>query len=371
MLFSASRNRYSSNRRWTIGAGVALLGLLSGLSASPAAAHNSRPTGPPGYTYAATEGQHFNVGFADVAYGANGKFNRKTAQSGRVNCDNSTFGDPNKHVHKSCFTLNLAGPAGYSYAATEHSHFTINGLADVAYGANGKFNRKTAMSGHVNCENSTFGDPYKTVHKSCYILSLVGPKGYTYAVPEGAHVSFSGLADVAYGDRGKFNRKTGVNGGIDCTNAVFGNPDPGVQKACYILPDIGPAGFTYAGTEGVHITFNGTADVAYGDRGMFALKTGVNGGIDCTNAVFGNPDPGVQKQCYIKAVASGPPPAGPSGFTYAASEGSHFTVSGTADVAYGADGFFILKRGLSGDVACTNATFGNPNPGVVKACFVK
>ena len=126
-------------------------------------------------------------------------------------------------------------------------------MFDVAYGANGKFNRKFGVTGHIECNNSTFGDPYVGVHKSCYILDLDGPAGYTYAGVENAHISFAGLADVAYGDNGKFNRKTGVSGGIDCTNAVFGNPDPGVTKSCYILSLVGPAGFTYAGPQNSHI----------------------------------------------------------------------------------------------------------------------
>ena len=219
-------------------------------------------------------------------------------------------------------------------------------MADVAYGANGKFNRKTAMSGRVNCENSTFGDP---VQGRCTSLAtsspLVGPAGYTYAVPEGAHISFSGLADVAYGDRGKFNRKTGVNGGIDCTNAVFGNPDPGVQKACYILPTSArpdsptpaPKVCTSPST-GPPTSPTATAACSPQDRRERRHRL--------HQRRVRQPRPRRAEAVLIKAVASGPPPAGPSGFTYAASEGSHFTISGTADVAYGANGFFILKTRL-------------------------
>jgi hypothetical protein len=202
------------------------------------------------------------------------------------------------------------------------------------------------------------------VQKSCYVLSDVGPAGYSYAGTEGAHITITGIADVAYGDRGKFNRKTGVTGGIDCTNAVFGNPDVGVQKSCYILSDVGPVGYSYAGPENAHITITGIADVAYGDRGKFNRKTGVTVGIDCTNAVFGNPDNGVQKSCYVLADV------GPAGYAYAGTEGSRITLTGTEDIAYGANGQFHYVT-ASGHVNCDNPTFGDPFVHVHKSCFVK
>ena len=61
-------------RAATFAAAVACLGVAQGFVASPASAH-SRPAGPPGFTYAASEGQHFTIrGYADVAYGVDGKF---------------------------------------------------------------------------------------------------------------------------------------------------------------------------------------------------------------------------------------------------------------------------------------------------------
>jgi hypothetical protein len=361
----------SSFARFTCAAVVAAVGFL-GVTAAPAfanKAHNkphNTPAGPTGYAYAATENQRFTIkGIADVVYGANGKFNRKNGVTGTISCSNSVFGNPDKGVTKACFTLADVGPAAYTYEATEGGHVNIHGLADVAYGSQGKFNRKTGVTGSISCSNSVFGDPDVGVHKSCYVLPDIGPAGYTYAGTEGVHLTFSGLTDVAYGDRGKFNRKTGVSGGIDCTNTVFGNPDPGVQKQCYILPDVGPAGYTYAGTEGVHLSIVGIADVAYGDRGKFNRKTGVTGGIDCTNTVFGNPDPGVQKQCYILADN------GPAGYSYAATENGSFAISGVADVAYGANGLFNIKLGLTGQVNCSNSTFSDPDVHVHKSCYVK
>ena len=170
---------------------------------------------------------------------------------------------------------------------------------------------------------------------------------------------------MAYGDRGKFFRKTGVTVGIDCTNDVFGNPDSGVQKSCYTLADIGPAGYAYAGTEGSHLHFTGIVDVAYGAEGKFKIKTGLTSGVSCDNSVFGDPDQGVHKSCYTLADV------GPAGYAYATTEGRHLHVSGVVDVAYGANGQFTFKMGVTGKIDCGNDVFGDPNHGVHKSCYVK
>jgi len=365
MQFSFCKAHGSLLVRFVSVGAIVALGVVQGAALSPAGA-STTPTGPLGYTYAATEGQHFNIsGIADVAYGDKGKFNRKTGLTGGVDCTNTVFGNPDNGVTKACFVLADVGPAGYTYATTEGAHLGISGLADVAYGSRGKFNRKTAVSGGIDCNNSVFGDPDKGVHKSCYVLADVGPAGYTYAGTEGARINISGIADVAYGDRGKFNRKTGVTGGIDCTNDVFGNPDNGVQKSCYTLADIGPSGYAYAGTEGSHLHFTGIVDVAYGAEGKFKIKTGLTSGIACDNSVFGDPDKGVHKSCYILADN------GPAGYAYATTEGKHLHVSGVVDVAYGANGQFAFKTGVTGKINCGNDVFGDPDKGVHKSCYVK
>lgn len=67
---------------------------------------------------------------------------------------------------------------------------------------------------------------------------------YTYCAEEGQWCSFSGTKDVFYGAEGKNAYKYGVTGGIACNNNVFGDPNPGVHKRCYIKDSMGP---TYIG----------------------------------------------------------------------------------------------------------------------------
>lgn len=73
----------------------------------------------------------------------------------------------------------------------------------------------------------------------------------------------------------------------------------------------------------------------------------------------------------IKPQAA-PNPVGPAGYTWCANEGGSCTLNGTNDVAYGADGKFYYKYGVTGSIAINNSTFGgDPAPGVKKAGFYK
>jgi RHS repeat-associated protein len=47
-------------------------------------------------------------------------------------------------------------------------------------------------------------------------------------------------------------------------------------------------------------------------------------------------------------------------------ENGSFTLTGSCDVAYGANGVYAMKRGVTGTVTFNNATFGDPIPGVAK-----
>lgn len=68
--------------------------------------------------------------------------------------------------------------------------------------------------------------------------ATTGPSGYTYCASEGQRCNFSDTKDVVYGASGQFNYKTGISGGIDCNNGVFGDPNYGVTKACYVKDSI-------------------------------------------------------------------------------------------------------------------------------------
>lgn len=61
-----------------------------------------------------------------------------------------------------------SGPAGYTYCANENQTYTFTQIVDVAYGANGKYNIKTGVTGSITFNNATFGDPIPGVVKKGY-----------------------------------------------------------------------------------------------------------------------------------------------------------------------------------------------------------
>ncbi len=123
-----------------------------------------------------------------------------------------------------------------------------------------------------------------------------------------------------------------------------------------------PAGFTWCATENGTCSISGTAVVAFG-AGSYLYKT-VTGSTACTTSAFGgDAAQGVLKACYVA------PSGGPSGYTSCATENGTCAVSGTQMVAYGINGGFNYQL-ASSSVACSNSTFGDPMPGLVKSCFV-
>ena len=79
----------------------------------------------------------------------------------------------------------------------------------------------------------------------------------------------------------------------------------------------GSTTWTVCANEGGTCAFSGTQQVRYGANGLYAYKT-LTGGTACTNAVFGDPAPGLPKQCAIGAasVAPQPPPPPPPSSGY-------------------------------------------------------
>ena len=98
--------------------------------------------------------------------------------------------------------------------------------------------------------------------------------------------------------------------------------------------------------------------------GAFTATTGITGAsangsyIDLT---------GVQPGTYT--VAANPGNYGvPTGFTKCAAENGTCAVTGTEEVAFGANGIYAYAT-ESASVACTDAAFGDPDYGVVKSCY--
>lgn len=61
----------------------------------------------------------------------------------------------------------------------------------------------------------------------------------------------------------------------------------------------------------------------------------------------------------------------PAGYSLCAVEGQVCSISGTAQVVYGANSTWSAPRPATGSIPCDNTTFGDTVPTVVKACYAK
>ncbi len=126
------------------------------------------------------------------------------------------------------------------------------------------------------------------------------------------------------------------------------------------------SGWTSCASENGTCSFSGTQQVRYGSGSFYSTRT-ATGSIACNNATFGDPNFGVAKSCdYRSTVGSGS--FSPSGWTQCAGENG--TCSASGQVVYGGNGWFS-QRNSSGSIGCNNATFGDPIPGTVKACYTQ
>lgn len=200
---------------------------------------------------------------------------------------------------------------------------------------------------------------------------------YSLCAAERAECRFTGAAEVVYGARSSWTLPRTFFGPVACNNTTFGDPLPFVVKTCRVkavaplATDTPPAGYTRCTPERKDCQFAGTADVVYGARSTWTPPRAFFGGVACTNATFGDPLPGVVKSCYVKAVEPLPTDRPPAGYVLCTAESKGCTLTKVADLVYGAGSTWTAARPLIGGVPCNNRTFGDPLPGVVKACYVR
>jgi len=194
---------------------------------------------------------------------------------------------------------------------------------------------------------------------------------------EGQKCLVPGTKTVSYGSGDKWVTKP-VKYKVFCGNSVFGDPAPGVEKACYYQENSSSRlpgrdrGFRHhwvkCADEGQNCRFYGKTEVKYGAGNLWANRT-VTDGVHCGNDAFGDPAPGVNKACYYKES-----PAPKRGFRShwekCADEGHNCRFYGQAEVRYGASDRWS-NRIVTDGVYCGNNAFGDPAPGVVKACYIK
>ena len=71
-----------------------------------------------------------------------------------------------------------------------------------------------------------------------------------------------------------------------------------------IGPDSPQPGWTFCSWENTRCAFTGTMEVSYGANGKFTSPRTFTGGVDCNNAMFGDPYVMVVKWCEIRPVST-------------------------------------------------------------------
>jgi hypothetical protein len=263
-------------------------------------------------------------------------------------------------------------PAGYTYSIGENGNVPVTGTMNIAYGANGSYVYLYNQTTTVGCNSTTFGkDPMPGAVKSCYVQPVtVAPEGYTFSIGENGNVPVIGTMNIAYGANGSFVYLYNQMTNVGCNNTAFGkDPMPGAVKSCYVQPvTVAPAGYTYSIGENGNVPVTGTMNIAYGANGSFVYLYNQTTTVGCNNTAFGkDPMPGAVKSCYVQSVT-----VGPAGYTYSIGENGNLPVTGTMNIAYGANGSFVYLYNQTTTIGCNNTTFGkDPVPGIVKSCYVQ
>ena len=188
---------------------------------------------------------------------------------------------------------------------------------------------------------------------------------------------FRGEALVRYGSEGRYEYRVARNR-ILCDVRDFGNdPARGVRKQCaynYDLDARDPGnsrGWTHCARESEYCRVPGSARVRYGVGGRYVYRD-VSGGVQCSYRVFGDPAQGEHKTCQYQGGGREPDNGGGGrGWEYCGSEGGYCTFRGPAEVRYGVNGRFVVRRAVDG-MPCSLRAFGeDPARGEQKQCFVR
>lgn len=204
-------------------------------------------------------------------------------------------------------------------------------VADVYYGGNDRFAVRYGITGSIGCNNYVFGDPVGNVAKACtYIASGGGAPGN--ALPSVAITSPTAGASLLAGDSvGLAVSVADSDGSVVRVDYFDGATLLGTSTTA-------PFGLGWTATAGAHSLTARATDNAGGQS--------VSAPVTVSVGIAGSPG------------------------TFCAAEGGTCNLPAglTADVSYGANGQFNVKRAVTGGIGCNNYVFGDPISGVAKTC---
>jgi hypothetical protein len=178
----------------------------------------------------------------------------------------------------------------FTYLANENQTVSFSTPVDAAFGANGGYLYKYAVSGSLTYSNTAFGgDPAYGVAKSGF------SKPFTQCASEGGSFTFTLPVEAAYGANGSYDYNWGVSGTVAFNNTAWGNdPAFGIQKAGYYMP------YTWCASENGTVTFTSPTDLAYGANGHYIFQHAFTGTVTFNNATFTDPISGTVKAGYYR-----------------------------------------------------------------------
>jgi len=187
------------------------------------------------------------------------------------------------------------------------------------------------------------------------ITSLSGILNYKFVCSENQTEFFSTPVDVAFGANGSYSYLYGVNGSFTFNNTTFGgDPAPGIVKSGFYRS------FIQSVSEGSSATFSVPVEAAYGANGSYYYNWGLSGTVAFNNTAWGgDPAPNVVKAGYYMP------------YTECAAENGTVTFTTPTNVAFGANGLYEFKQAFVGTITFNDATFGDPDYGVVKAGYFR
>jgi hypothetical protein len=282
---------------------------------------------------------------------------------------------------------------GWAVCAREGQTCEVSGDAMVRYGVDGRYVFRNTNA-PLPCTVESFGsDPAVGKRKQCEVSTTwrsesryrwwrdagqetvgAGRGGaqaasWRVCATEGGVCEFPGTARVRYGANGRYVTLTG-NQRLECSVRTFGSdPTPGTRKTCEV--ESTGAAWVLCANEGDTCNVPGVTQVRYGANGRYAERN-ASGSIGCNNAQFGDPVPGLAKQCEYKSAGASVIDTGVSALTWdvCAGEGGQCNFRGAAMVRYGVVGRYAYREASNGLVCGVDAFGGDPALGTVKQCEV-
>jgi hypothetical protein len=234
-----------------------------------------------------------------------------------------------------------------------------NYLAWLQYNANTAFRIRNSSDNLSWCswELPTPGgtlDDWSCISSVIAVQDVPPSFPYTYVTAENGSTNLSVPADVAFGVNGNYTYQYAVSGNVTFNTATFGDPDYGVVKSGFDTP------FTPCALENGSYAFTVPVEVAFGSQGKYDYLPGVSGTVIFnTNTFGGDPDVGVSKAGYYMP------------YTFCALDGQTNTFSSPTDVAFGANGHYNFKYGVTGAIAYNTNNFGDPAVGMAKMGYYR